>query len=176
MSIVIGNTATNCSFILRTTGNSEKSTTIVNWRTWLDERGYIMFAIPAGTGTVLQRLTWSRKAPGFGWATFGRASCIIVQQSSSPSSYPTSPPNFDFRVIDLVSSPVWWEAVTNIGYMMYRGDWIVLSIIRVSQAIVQWIFVWKSLNINNTPPLSVLYGLRTCDRYFSVHIRWPFFV
>ena len=56
--------------------------------------------------------------PGFGWATFGWASCIIVQQGSSlgscPTFFPKTPTIIDLRVIDLVSSPVWWEAMTNI--------------------------------------------------------------
>ena len=70
------------------------------------------------TGTVQQRQIWGRKALGFGWATFGWASCVIVQQSSSFGSCPTFPPLIptisDLWINDLVSSPVWWEAVTNI--------------------------------------------------------------
>ena len=41
---------------------------------------------PTSSDTVQQKQTWSRKTPGFGWATFRWASCIIVQQSSSLGS------------------------------------------------------------------------------------------
>ena len=64
----------------------------------------------AGMGTVQERQTWGRKAPGFSWAIFGLASCIIVQQGLSLSLYPTFPSLLltltDLPVIDLVSNPV----------------------------------------------------------------------
>ena len=51
---------------------------------------YSVFCL-SGSGTVQQRQTWGRKAPGFGLATFRWASCIIVQQGSSLGSSPTFP-------------------------------------------------------------------------------------
>ena len=57
-----------------------------------------IFKSTAGSGTAQQRQTWGCKAPGFSWATFGWASCIIVQQGLSLSSYLTFPsPNPHFN-------------------------------------------------------------------------------
>ena len=54
--------------------------------------------ITAGTGTIQRRQIWGRKAPDFGWAILGWASCIIVQLGSSLDSCPTLPsPNPHFN-------------------------------------------------------------------------------
>ena len=64
---------------------------------------------PAGTGTVQQRQTWGRKNPGFG----GRAASechrarALARERPPPLIIPTL---IDLRVIDLMSSPFWWEA------------------------------------------------------------------
>ena len=78
-------------------------------RTHIKKRPFVtivrLVRLMTNIGTIQQRQTWGRKAPGIVWATFGWASCIIVQHGLRLGSNPISPlpPTIiNLRVIDLL--------------------------------------------------------------------------